>query len=399
MKEQSLFILGRQSAIGIAELESLYGSDAVRRINEYCASSSFPASKVVFGRLGGSIKLGSCLGSLPSSRWQDIKTSITDFALQAADDIAEGKIQLGLSVYGYSVTTQQLLATGLDIKKRLRKQGYSVRLVPNKEDALSSAQVLHNNLTGERGIELLIIQSGNETIIGRTTAVQDITAYAQRDQGRPKRDALIGMLPPKLAQTIVNLATSQMPITTKNVVLDPFCGTGVTLQEALLMGFGAYGSDLEPRMVEYSEKNLDWLATHGVIDERVVEVGDATTHTWHHPFSTVASESYLGQALSSWPSSDKLATNINNCDLIIRKFLRNIGRQVPENTRLCIAVPAWINPNNHTIKHLPMLDHLEVLGYNRVSFQQVSASDLLYYRPGQLVGRELLVLTKSKGSN
>jgi hypothetical protein len=70
-----------------------------------------------------------------------------------------------------------------------------------------------------------------------------------------------------------------------------------------------------------------------------------------------------------------------------------------ENTRLCLAVPAWINPNNGGIKRLPMLDHLGVLGYNRVSFQQVPVSDLLYYRPGQLVGRELLVLTKSKGIN
>jgi hypothetical protein len=236
MLEQSLFILGRQTGIGIAELESLYGHGAVTPVSEQCVSCSVPASAITFDRIGSSIKLGTQLDRLNSSRWQDIKSDLTGFALRCADDIAEGKIQLGISAYGFNITPQQLLATGLDIKKRLRKHGYSTRLIPNKEEALNSAQVLHNNLTGERGIELLIIRSGSHTIIGRTIAVQDITAYAQRDQGRPKRDAFVGMLPPKLAQTIVNLATGQSLAEKSHIILDPFCGTGVILQEALLMG-------------------------------------------------------------------------------------------------------------------------------------------------------------------
>jgi tRNA G10 N-methylase Trm11 len=396
MTERSLFILGRQAGISVAELESLYGHNAIKVVGQYCASCSEPTSNIDFDRIGSSVKLGAQLDILSSSRWQDIKGKLTSTALRCANDISEGKIQLGVSSYGFSVSPQQLMATGLDIKKQLRKHGYSVRLIPNKEEALSSAQVLHNNLTGERGIELLIVRSGSKTVVGRTTAVQDITSYAERDQNRPKRDAFVGMLPPKLAQTIVNLATGQAPAESQSVVLDPFCGTGVVLQEALIMGYGAYGSDLEPRMIEYSEKNLAWLAEKGPIAEPRLEAGDATSHQWQNPFSTVASEVYLGRPLSSWPTPDKLTVIIGSCDLIIGKFLRNIARQMPENTRICLAVPAWINPNSGTVKHLPMLDHLSVLGYNRVSFEQVSAGDLLYHRPDQLVGRELLVLTRNK---
>ena len=44
------------------------------------------------------------------------------------------------------------------------------------------------------------------------------------------------------------------------LLLDPFCGTGVVLQEALLMGYDVYGTDLEPRMIDYSGANLDWLS-------------------------------------------------------------------------------------------------------------------------------------------
>lgn len=399
MKERSLFILGRQPGIGIAELESLYGHDSIETLSKDCVSCKVHASEVSFERIGGSIKLGAYLGSLPSSRWQDIKGKLTEFALRYAEDIAAGKIQLGLSAYGFPISPQQLIATGLDIKKQLRKRGYSVRLVPNKEETLNSAQVLHNNLTGERGVELLVVRSGSQTVIGRTTAVQDITAYANRDQGRPKRDAFVGMLPPKLAQTIVNLAVGQTAPEASQIVLDPFCGTGVILQEALLMGYGAYGSDLEPRMIEYSQKNLEWLASRSTTTESPLEVGDATDHRWQYPFSTVACETYLGRPLSGWPNPETLAAITGSCDLIISKFLRNISKQMPVNTRICLAVPAWINPKNGAVKHLPMLDHLSFLGYNRISFQQVSAGDLVYHRPDQLVGRELLVLMRSKESN
>lgn len=64
----------------------------------------------------------------------------------------------------------------------------------------------------------------------RTSFVQDIESYTARDQARPMRDARVGMLPPKLAQIIINLALSNNDITE---VLDPFCGTGVVLQEGI----------------------------------------------------------------------------------------------------------------------------------------------------------------------
>jgi tRNA G10 N-methylase Trm11 len=394
MTQNSLFILGRQAAIGMAELESLYGKDALQPVNEACISSSLPPEQVAFGRLGGCVKLGAYLGTIDSSRWQDVQTKLTAFVLGAAQELSEGKVQIGLSTYGFQVSPKQLIATGLELKKALRRHGYSVRLTPNQEPSLSSAQVIHNHLTGDRGIELLIARSGSRTVVARSVAVQDITAYARRDQARPKRDAFIGMLPPKLAQTIVNLAAASTPESTNEIVLDPFCGTGVILQEALLMGYGAYGTDLEPRMIDYSRENLNWLATQGDTASPTLEVGDATEQHWQSPFSIVASETYLGHPLSNWPSSDKLTTIVNTCNVILSHFLQNIATQASSGTRFCLAIPAWINPSGNEIRHLPMLDHLGDLGYNRVSFSHALSGNLIYHRPGQLVGRELLVLTK-----
>ena len=63
------------------------------------------------------------------------------------------------------------------------------------------------------------------------------------------------------------------------------------------------------------------------------------------------------------------------------------------DTRFCIALPAWVSETND-IYHLPLLDQIEVLGYNRVSFSWASGKDMVYYRPDQVVARELLVITR-----
>jgi tRNA G10 N-methylase Trm11 len=349
---------------------------------------------VPFDRIGGAIRLAKPINQVNARTWPEVVRALQKTLPGLIDYLpVDGKIKLGLSAFGFPVQAEQLLRTGLELKKVCKKAGRSVRLVPNVEPALNSAQVLHNSLTGELGIELLCIQQKDTIYIARTVAVQNIDAYARRDQGRPKRDAFVGMLPPKLAQTIVNLGVSQLPPNLETVVLDPFCGTGVILQEALLMGYGAYGSDLEPRMIDYSRINLEWLATHGVESTPELEVGDATEHQWTHPTSVVACETYLGRPLNNWPNPEKLQEIIGTCNVIIQKFMRNIAAQLPSGTRLCLAVPAWQAPNG-TLYHLPILDHLEVLGYNRVSFSWAQEQEMVYRRPDQLVARELLVVTR-----
>ncbi len=394
MPEQSLLILGRQPALGLAELESLFGASAVQAIGTDAALLSRAPSSVHFDRLGGSVKLCRVLTVFDTIKWPEVQKHVEQTMPRSLAS-SDSKLQLGLSAYGLSFKPQQLTAAGLELKKILRKGGRSVRLVPNQEAALNSAQVLHNRLTGENGCEIVLVRDGAKTICAQTVAEQDIESYTLRDRSRPKRDARVGMLPPKLAQIIINLAASEQNPTGNFTVLDPFCGTGVLLQEALLMGFSAYGTDLEPRMINYTGENLDWLDSNFQLGDVQVrfEDGDATTHLWEPQPSAVACETYLGQPYIAQPPVDKLATNVRTCNVILEKFLRNIGKQLKPGTRLCLAVPAWqISPQK--FKHVPLIDRLNDLGYNRTRFEHIRDDQLLYYREDQIVARELLVLTK-----
>jgi tRNA G10 N-methylase Trm11 len=386
--QQSLVLLGRQPALGIAELESLYGADALHIVGRQTAIIDLAPQDIQFSRLGGSIKLAKVLTRLETNDWRKIVQYITRTLPDHLQYIPEGKIRLGLSVDGLQVSHKDLQRSGLEIKKVIKQAGRSVRLVPNTEHILNSAQTLHNQLTGPTGLEFLIVRDRESTLLTQVINVQDINAYAARDQQRPKRDARVGMLPPKLAQIIINLAKPSEAET----VLDPFCGTGVILQEALLMQYGVYGTDLEPRMIEFSKENLDWLASGDTqLNPYKLSEGDATDFQWE-TFDVVAAETYLGRPFSSEPDAQTLQQVMSDVNLIHKKFLQNLARQTSPGFRGCLAVPAWITRSG--IKHLNLLDSLESLGYNRVSFVHADNQDLLYYRKDQIVARELLVLTR-----
>lgn len=393
----SICILGRQPALGLAELESLYGAASLVAVSTQVAGLTLHAHDVDFARLGGSTRLAHVLAVLPTTDWKRIERELPALATELALTLPDGKIQLGLSAFGLSVSAGKLNAAALTLKKIIRSRNErSARVIPNTEPELGTAQVLHNHLTGPTGIELLLIATTDgQTVIARTTAVQDIESYTLRDRGRPKRDSRVGMLPPKLAQIIINLATAGTPAAADKILLDPFCGTGVVLQESLLMDFSVYGTDLEPRMVDYSRANLDWLiaGTDNLQGEILLEPGDATTHRWDPVPDFVAGETYLGRPFTTKPGAEVLAQTSQEVNLILKKFLQNLHGQLAPGTRLCLAVPAWQTAPNR-FKHLPLIDQISDLGYNRVDFEHVRDEQLLYYREDQIVARQLLVLTR-----
>lgn len=411
---QSLLILGRQPALGLAELESLYGDGKIRAVGNKVAVVDVDPCLLAFDRLGGSLKFCKILTTLDTTKWKEIEKFLVQVSPGHSQQMPEGKMRLGLSAIDMPVDVRQLSASALTIKKAIKKTGRNVRVIPNKSLELNSAQVLHNQLTGETGWELVLIRDGGKTIVAQTVKVQDIESYARRDRERPKRDARVGMLPPKLAQIIINLASGGLPedklqnicdipagqpIPRKllgKTVFDPFCGTGVILQEALLMGYGACGSDLEQRMVDYSDSNInEWVKSNYSVDVSNVrlEKADATSAQWTFNFDFVASETYLGRPFTTTPSPEILSQTISDCNLIIKKFLKNIHGQIKPDTRLCLAVPAWqMKPDE--FKSLPLIDQISDLGYNRVSFEHLGNEDLVYYRPDQIVARQLLVITR-----
>jgi tRNA G10 N-methylase Trm11 len=395
-------ILGRQPALSMAELEQIYGPDHVAWFSRDTATVS--AETFAISRLGGTLKAGHITIELASGDWRRASMEI----VRRYTDIwseAEGKITLGISAYGFDVAPRDVQKTGILLKEALKKTGTSLRLIPNTDTQLNTATSHHNKLgLSPNKVELLVVRGETgRIIIAESTGAQNITALAARDQVRPKRDPFVGMLPPKLAQIMINLtglavqqrvASGRAAPAKPPRLLDPFCGTGVILQEAALMGYAVYGTDLSDKMVDYTKANLTWLAdSHRLSIDATVHQADATEARWQPPINVVVAEAYLGQPFSAPPSPAKLEEVKKNVDRIITAFLKNIGQQLHPGTPLCLAVPAWRDTAGR-ITHLPFLIQLKELGYDQQPFSHVSPGSLIYYREDQVVARELLVLVK-----
>ena len=268
-----------------------------------------------------------------------------------------------------------------------------MRLIPNKEPALNTATSHHNKLgLSPNKVEILVVADRKNIIVAESVGAQNISAYAARDQERPKRDAFVGMLPPKLAQIMVNLATQGS--SDQLTVLDPFCGTGVVLQEALIAGYDVYGSDLSDKMIDYSNINIDWIKQKYRLEASSrIHQGDAMTTKWQAPIDAIVCEGYLGQPFSAPPSPAKLREVRGNCNHIISSFLKNLAQQISTDTPVCLAVPAWRDASGR-LSHLDLTSQLDSLDYQRVDLQHVDQRDLVYFREDQVVARELLILRK-----
>lgn len=388
-------IAGRQPLISLAEIQALYDKAArlvgkklvFFEINEDGEENISPD----FNRLGGSLKLG---------RFFD--TDFSKLAKFLATAHPEGKITLGISDFSKQKKSGLAKQKSMELKRNLAKMGRSVRVITSNEPEISSATAHHNQLGEKAGcFEIFLIDREIYLSLG----TQNITAYTERDQARPARDAKVGMLPPKLAQILINLC-GKLPEGAR--VLDPFCGTGVVLQEAAIMGYVPYGTDLNERMVEYSKKNLSWLFNErnqkrfkilpDLIQKKdqilnAISVGDATNFTWEGKIDAVAFEGYLGAPMSKPPVDIKFKTEKAKCKEIAIGFLKNITPQIKSGTPVVMALPAWLRENGK-YAGLNILDEIQEMGYNFEKFQDLSQSDLLYYREGQIVAREIIVIRK-----
>ena len=379
-------ILGRQPEISIAELEQQFGAERLQPFSQEAAIVD--TAQLDVQKFGGTMKAGTIIKEFPATSWHEMSKTIVHH-YETAWRHHDGKITLGISVYGTAVASRDVQKTGLVLKQRLKKNGGSLRLIPNGEPILSTATSHHNKLgLASNKVELMVVYGDKKVLLCESSGAQNITALAARDQGRPKRDAFVGMLPPKLALTMINMANgntkqrdqqssadSHLP-TAK--ILDPFCGTGVVLQEAALLGYDVYGTDLSEKMVDYSHANLQWLKDrHHLTTDVSIHHGDAIETQWQPPIDAVVSETYLGQPFSAPPAPEKLHQVRRNCNEIVSKFLRNLAPQITSGTPLCLAVPAWRDERGR-ITHLPLVHELEALGYKLQPLTHADSEKLLY---------------------
>lgn len=376
------FVLGRIPEISLAELQSLF-PDKEWIVSGSVAIGNFPKkinAEEVINKIGGSLKIGEIIKEVNSNDKKELINTLKRKTIKEAEENKEtGKFNFGFSFYGKQKISNDVFRLGLSLKKELKKKNISSRLVTSKEKTLSSVVVQQNGLI-KRGIELCLIQEENKVLIGQTLAVQDFKSLSKRDFGRPKRDDHSGMIPPKLAQIMLNLARKEDENYQDKVLLDPFCGSGTILMEAFLMGWkNIIGTDISSRAIKDSQENLSWLSDKTFrIKIFESDVLNLKKEIKENTIDYIVCEPYLGPQ-RGFKDFQELVSELNTFYsdflLVLKELLKKGGR----------IVMIW--------PQFKSKDRVHKLSPDIEGFQK-NENSLIYGREGQKVWREIVILEK-----
>jgi len=353
-----LFKLGHQPHISAAEIEAILGiAPNVVEGHAIVETDANPAE--LMDRLGGTVYVGEHIGS-----GNRLKV-IADFLEQH-----EGKIH-------FSTSGDKRLA--LDIKKELKNRGRSVRYIEMK----NTATIIHNNLVQKQGHFTL---HGKDVFV--TRAVQQIDDFSDRDFGRPGRDNKSGMLPPKLARIMINLSGAK----TDQTLLDPFCGSGTVLTEALLMGFdNIIGSDLSEKAIADSKTNIAWtrenselgIKNYELLQTDARELDDKLEKT---NIDAIVTEPYLGKPLSGKERRSELEGQAYELGKLYTNAFKAFHKILKPNGIALFIIPKFHNQD--TWVEIDCVGKIKKLGFD------VVGEPLLYWRTNQHVGRTIYKFKK-----
>ena len=343
-------------------------------------------------KLGGTIKIGEIFYEAEHTNEINILNEIKKILPSAF----EGKFKFGISLYGKSKLKIRQL--GMEIKNIFKEKGISCRWVTGKEQALSSVIVEQNKLI-DKGVEICIIKNQNQTFVGKTLSVQPFKELSLRDYGRPARDDHSGMLPPKLAQIMINLGARQnMPQNT--TLLDPFCGSGTILTEAFLMNFNnLIGSDLSPKAIADTENNIIWVKNNFKLQNSNfklfhVSATEISKKIPSNSIDIIVSEPYLGPQRGTID----IKKTKKELEQLYYKALQEFKKILKKNGRIVILFPVF-QKNQDSIQLNPNLDDYSImspipkeLSANSI-IKTTNRNTIIYGREGQKVWREIVILT------
>lgn len=403
------FCLGRIVPLCQRELQSILKVDSLELVNS-CAwveSDKSVDCEAYQWASGGTIKCGKELAAYPADTSFDQLTDYCTEILQ--NEVHSSQLVFGISVFNIpdSYTAHDLLVA---IKKKLKEVGVSTKFVEaeGNSEVLSSAQSLHE-VVRKGGTELVISYAEGAVRVGKVLAVQQLEEWSEYDYGRPARRIKEGMLPPKLARMMINIALGSITHRQDTpLILDPFCGSGTVLFEAARIGCYATGVDISEDSVLSAWENLQWYARKTSeqkkpysihpffdyfftksIDKKSVRVGDAThIAALYSPESIdcIVTEPFMGRLIGEKLPYEVLKNRMKGLEKLYIGFLKSAHGILKPGGVIVFTEPFFMIDKR--VMYGKLIDKLTSLGYTLVY------SPIEYQRERTIVGRRILVMKK-----
>lgn len=385
------FELGRKKDLCFAELIAILGKDKLveRNLDTAIFDLKIPNYQGLQDRLGGTVKIVKIWAGDEVANPSQMETTIKNHLEKIFTD-HKGKINFAVSALSFMNPREINIKQVLNFSKKILKNlGLNSRFV-NKNFENTKPSTIYKARVLEKGIDINIIKGNNNIFLGESVSIQDIDNYSKRDYDKPKRDARVGMLPPKVAQILINLAGPN-----SKIIYDPFCGTGTVLTEGLVMSKDVVGSDIDQRMIDYSAENLKWteqeFQTKNTSRLFTKDARFLTKENLPERIDAIVTEGYLSEPVSRLPTPDirqKVFRELANLHL---NWLVATHRITPKTCKIVMCVAAFRKNNDKYRPEYEFLPYFNDLAHE-AGFKVTGS--YIYDRPDQIIIREIKVLEK-----
>ncbi|RMD46152.1 hypothetical protein D6829_00235 [Candidatus Pacearchaeota archaeon] len=169
---------------------------------------------------------------------------------------------------------------------------------------------------------------------GKATSFFDSQEAERRDMEKPHRRPSLA-ISPRLARILINLSQAREG----EILLDPFCGVGGVLQEAIIKGINVIGADIDRKVVNLARENLLWIKKNFIAKGNfLLKVADAAKLSGLK-FDAIATESPLGRLISKKISKKEAREMATDFERRIITPLRNLKR-IKKDSKIAITFPA-----------------------------------------------------------
>lgn len=305
-----LFILGRNIELSVAEVKAFFRKnnfafkEAGLAENGFLVETNKDIPDDSIDKLGGVVSIGKVLAegkakhiseeldkqTLYFGEENKMNYVIFDFDSKESDDISFYLKQ--------RFKKEKLKATEKKFTGSIRLQ--DKRFVPN---------VASKNIDEQ----YFIFQNS----FGRILQKSNYEKIEERDMKKPVRRNELS-ISPRLAKIMINLAE----VKSGETLLDPFCGIGVILEEALLQNIHPIGIDKDKKAVASARENLRWFGFKETDYRLMIE--DSSTAKPNFKVNGIATEPDLGELLKGTPSKEKATSIVRGFERLMVNVLKNL---------------------------------------------------------------------------
>src|SRR3989344_9536417 len=321
---QYIFVLGRDQELSKLEIESVLENKGInyKVSDEGKGNIVIDCEKLkpsIIDEFGGIIKIVEVISN--SSRIDHIEDNLSKVEIYNGKS---NKIEYYIDAF-----STDLLSFVEDYLKDYFK---SIKLKALYRREGEPSKLVSKNIL-ETGINIVVFKS----FIGKVIAITNPKEFKERDLARPEVDYM-KVISIRLAKILVNISKVKKGET----LLDPFCGAGTILQEALLNGVNVIGTDKDEDSINQAQKNIEWLVKRYYIKNSYsiikLDCKDLSKRFKKNSINCVVTEPYMGPYIKRLPNIEEAKKLISELSILYDVLISNLKFLLKKEGRIVIII-------------------------------------------------------------